>query len=64
MPHDLPPGDWISVVRAAQLLKVRYLKARDLVSQGELGEVHITSSNRHYVRLQEVEKYLATNVAE
>lgn len=50
-------GEWISITQAAMILKQRYLKTRDLVSQGDLGEVRQTQSGRYYVRRSEVTKY-------
>jgi hypothetical protein len=48
---------WISITQAGILLGVRYLKARDLMTQGFLGEVHSTDTGRYYVHRDDVLKY-------
>ena len=50
--------DWIPITEAGMMLKTRYLKTRDLASQGKLGEVKRTDNNRYFVRRSAIMSYL------
>lgn len=54
---DLKEQGWISLTRAGIILGVRYLKVRDLMTQGHLGEIRETSTGRYYLNREEVERY-------
>lgn len=49
--------EWVSITEAGIILGVRYLKARDLMTTGQLGEIHQTDSNRYFVRRLAVLEY-------
>lgn len=54
--QEIPDDGWVSVTGAATKLGVRYLKARDLMTTGRLGEVLRTESGRYYVSEEGVEE--------
>lgn len=58
-PEAKKDDGWVSITRAAVMLKIRYLKCRDLMTQGLLGDVRETRG-RYYVKREAVEKYLSS----
>ena len=58
--NEKQEDEWISITQAGIVLGVRYLKARDLMTTGQLGEIRQTSSNRYFVRRAEVLRYKET----
>lgn len=55
---------WISLNRAAMLLKVRYQKARDLMNRGLLGEARVSETGRYSLRETDVLAYREAQKAE
>lgn len=50
----------MSLTQAGIMLKMRYLRVRDLASQGLLGEVKRTETGRYYVKESAVKTYMKT----
>lgn len=48
----------MSLTQAGIMLKMRYLRVRDLASQGLLGEVQRTETGRYYVKESAVKAYM------
>lgn len=54
---DVEADDWIPLSEAGFILKVRYLKVRDLASTGRLGPVKRNEAGRYFVRRSAVMAY-------
>lgn len=48
----------MSLTQAGIMLKMRYLRVRDLASQGLLGDVKRTETGRYYVKESAVKAYM------
>lgn len=58
MESDVKNDDWISLTEASAILKRRYLKTRDLMLKGELGEIKNNETNRYFVRESAVRAFM------
>ena len=54
---DVEADDWIPLSEAGFILRVRYLKVRDLASTGQLGPVKRNEAGRYFVRRSAVMAY-------